>query len=81
MVIPRHLADEIAAEGAPMELFEDFVLDEILRGVAVIGLYPPTDPRHIGTVRGLESRTRLIGPVTIRAVADISHRPRVSSCP
>ena len=44
MVIPRHLADEIAEEGAPMELFEDFVLEEILRGVEVIGLYPPTDP-------------------------------------
>ncbi|WP_417271310.1 ribonuclease activity regulator RraA [Celeribacter sp.] len=44
MVIPRHLADDIAEEGAPMELFEDFVLEEILRGVAVIGLYPPTDP-------------------------------------
>ncbi|MEM5468346.1 ribonuclease activity regulator RraA [Celeribacter marinus] len=44
MVIPRHLANEIADEGAPMEQFEDFVLEEILRGVAVIGLYPPTDP-------------------------------------
>lgn len=44
MVIPRHLANEIAAEGAPMELFEDFVLEEVKRGVSIIGLYPPTDP-------------------------------------
>jgi regulator of RNase E activity RraA len=44
MVIPRHLADEIAAESVGMELFESFVLEEVLRGVRVIGLYPPTDP-------------------------------------
>lgn len=44
MAIPRHLADEIAHEGLPMEVFEDFVLHEVLRGVPIIGLYPPTDP-------------------------------------
>lgn len=44
MVIPRHLADEIAGESVAMERFEAFVLDEVRRGVPVIGLYPPTDP-------------------------------------
>ena len=44
MVIPRHLADEIAAQSEGMEQFEAFVLEEVLRGVPVIGLYPPTDP-------------------------------------
>lgn len=44
MVIPRHLADEIAEESVGMELFETFVLEEVKRGVPVIGLYPPTDP-------------------------------------
>lgn len=44
MVIPRHLADEIAAETVEMERFEKFVLEEVLRGIPVIGLYPPTDP-------------------------------------
>lgn len=43
MVIPRHLADEIAQEGGPMEQFEDFVLQEVLNGRPIIGLYPPTD--------------------------------------
>lgn len=47
MAIPRHLADEIANEGAPMELFEEFVLQEVLRGVPIIGLYPPTDPNTL----------------------------------
>lgn len=44
MVIPRHLADEIATETIGMEEFEAFVLDEVKRGVPIIGLYPPTDP-------------------------------------
>ncbi|SLN51940.1 4-hydroxy-4-methyl-2-oxoglutarate aldolase [Pseudoruegeria aquimaris] len=44
MVIPRHLADEISEEAIGMELFEEFVLQEVLAGRAVIGLYPPTDP-------------------------------------
>lgn len=44
MVLPRHLAVELAEEAAPMELFEEFVLQEVLNGVPIIGLYPPTDP-------------------------------------
>ena len=42
MVIPARLADEIAEECRGMEVFEDFVLDEVAKGEAVIGLYPPT---------------------------------------
>lgn len=42
MVIPAHLADEIAEECTGMESFEDFVLERVLDGAAVIGLYPPT---------------------------------------
>ena len=44
MVIPAHMADQIAEEAEPMELFEEFVLEEVKRGVPIIGLYPPTDP-------------------------------------
>lgn len=44
MVVPRHLADEIAVEAGPMEIFETFVTDEVERGAGIIGLYPPTDP-------------------------------------
>lgn len=42
MVIPAHLADEIADECAEMEIFEEFVLEEVKAGAAVIGLYPAT---------------------------------------
>ncbi len=42
MVIPAHLADEIAEACAGMESFEDFVLEEVLGGASIIGLYPCT---------------------------------------
>lgn len=44
IVIPAHLADEIAAEAVEMTAFEDFVTEEVLQGRSIIGLYPPTDP-------------------------------------
>lgn len=47
MVIPRHLADEIATETVGMALFEAFVLEEVRRGVSIRGLYPPTDPETL----------------------------------
>ncbi|MEJ5081586.1 MULTISPECIES: ribonuclease activity regulator RraA [unclassified Ochrobactrum] len=43
MVIPAHLTEEIADECAGMEVFEDFVLEEVIKGAAIIGLYPCTD--------------------------------------
>ena len=42
MVIPAHLADEIAQDCAAMEDFEAFVLEEVLNGTPIIGLYPCT---------------------------------------
>ncbi|MCA0851057.1 ribonuclease activity regulator RraA [Salipiger thiooxidans] len=42
MVIPAHLAEEIAEVCAGMEAFEDFVLEEVLAGTPIIGLYPCT---------------------------------------
>jgi len=44
MVIPRHLADEIAGETVEMELYEAFVLEQVRAGASTRGLYPATDP-------------------------------------
>ncbi|MFN3526493.1 MAG: ribonuclease activity regulator RraA [Paracoccus sp. (in: a-proteobacteria)] len=47
MVIPAHLADEIADECTGMESFEDFVLEQVNAGAAIIGLYPATDEENL----------------------------------
>jgi len=44
VVIPAHLAEEIANEAVEMTAFEDFVTEEVKGGRSILGLYPPTDP-------------------------------------
>jgi regulator of RNase E activity RraA len=43
VVIPVHLADEIADESTEMTAFEDFVTEEVLKGRSILGLYPATE--------------------------------------
>jgi regulator of RNase E activity RraA len=42
VVIPRHLADEIAADAAEQEQLEAFVLERIQGGAKLPGTYPPS---------------------------------------
>ena len=42
VVIPAHMADEIAAEATEMTAFEDFVAEKVREGRSIVGLYPPT---------------------------------------
>jgi regulator of RNase E activity RraA len=41
VVLPRHLADEVARDAAEQELLEIFLLQEIEQGRALPGTYPP----------------------------------------
>jgi regulator of RNase E activity RraA len=43
VVIPAHLADEIAEEAIEMTAFEDFVTEKVREGRSILGLYPPTE--------------------------------------
>ena len=43
IVIPAHLADEVAVEATEMTAFEDFVIERVGAGQSILGLYPPTD--------------------------------------
>jgi regulator of RNase E activity RraA len=46
IVIPAHLADEVAAEAVEMTVFEDFVTDMVQNhGRTILGLYPPTEQK------------------------------------
>lgn len=43
IVLPAHLADELADEATEMTAFEDFVQEKVMEGRSILGLYPPTD--------------------------------------
>ena len=43
IVIPAHLAEEVAAEATEMTAFEDFVQEKVMEGRSILGLYPPTE--------------------------------------
>src|SRR5450755_1357190 len=47
IVIPAHLADEIANEAFEMTAFEDFVTEEVRKGRGIFGLYPATDAQTL----------------------------------
>lgn len=42
VVIPRHLADEVARDGAEQELLEEFLLLKVAEGRPTTGTYPPS---------------------------------------
>ena len=43
VVIPRHLADEVARDAAEQEQLESWILREVKAGKGIFGLYPPDD--------------------------------------
>lgn len=45
VVLPRHIAHDVAEEAVEMTAFEDFVLECVQGGASTFGLYPPTDPK------------------------------------
>ena len=45
VVIPAHLADEVADEAVEMTVFEDFVQEKVIEGRSILGLYPPTEEK------------------------------------
>lgn len=47
IVIPAHLADEIAAEAHEMTAYEDFAAEKVAEGRSLTGLYPATNPANL----------------------------------
>ena len=43
VVIPAHMADEVADEAHEMTAFEDFVAEKVMEGRSILGLYPATE--------------------------------------
>lgn len=47
IIIPAHLADEIADEAVEMTAYEDFALEQVRAGESIIGLYPATKEENL----------------------------------
>ena len=47
IVIPAHIADEIANEATEMTAYEDFVVERVHAGQSIIGLYPATKEENL----------------------------------
>lgn len=43
VVLPRHLADEVAKDAAEQEIHEEFIYSEVAGGKPLRGTYPPND--------------------------------------
>jgi len=43
VVVPQHLAQEVADEAYEQTIFEDFVQERVMAGASTFGLYPPED--------------------------------------
>ncbi len=49
IIIPAHLADDVAEEAHEMTAYEDFVVEQVKAGETIIGLYPRTKDEHLAT--------------------------------
>lgn len=47
VVIPAHIANEVAEEAHEMTAFEDFVMERVRAGETIVGLYPPTQEKNV----------------------------------
>jgi len=47
IVLPAHLAEELADEAVEMTAYEDFVTEKVRGGQPITGLYPATDAKNL----------------------------------
>lgn len=58
VVIPQHIADEVAVEAYEQTAFEDFVLAKVEEGRSIFGLYPPNTQTRAEFARWRAERGR-----------------------
>lgn len=59
MVIPSNIIEDVVEECTNMTLFEDFVIKEVNKGKSIIGLYPPTNQKHIKDFEKFKSKIKI----------------------
>lgn len=58
VVIPAHVANDVAEEAHEMTAFEDFVMERVQAGQSIVGLYPPTDERTVTAYQAWRKKNR-----------------------
>lgn len=58
VVIPRHLADEVAADAAAQESLEAFVIEEVRGGKPLPGVYPPNEATRARNAQWRRKRSK-----------------------
>lgn len=56
IVIPAHVAEEVADETVEMTAFEDFVVEQVKGGASIIGLYPATKEQNLELFAALREK-------------------------
>ncbi len=57
IILPAHLADELADDAKEMTAFEDFVTEQVRGGRSILGLYPATDEGTLTDFAAWRKRT------------------------
>lgn len=59
VILPRHLAEDVAHDAVAQESFEAFVLEEVRAGRSIFGLYPPDEDtkRRYEALSGVRPKT------------------------
>jgi regulator of RNase E activity RraA len=47
IILPAHLAEELAQEATEMTAYEDFVVEQVRAGASIVGLYPATQEENL----------------------------------
>ena len=58
IVLPAHLADELADEAFNMTAYEDFVTERVRDGQSIFGLYPATDEANIAAFEAWRQKNK-----------------------
>lgn len=58
IVLPQHLADELAVEADEMTAYENFVVEKVRNGETIIGLYPATDEANLEKFRAWQEQQK-----------------------
>jgi regulator of RNase E activity RraA len=58
VVVPQHLAEEVAEEAFEQTVYEDFVEEQVMAGASTFGIYPAEDAARLAFQKWRAERGR-----------------------